>query len=147
MIKDFEEIFLRELNKLRTELTLYKDEKNLWITQNQVSNTAGNLFLHLTGNVNHFIGAQLGNTGYVREREKEFSEKNVAREEMIGQLDETIEMAKKVFGQLSDADLSKQFPLNTFGENRTVHFVLIQLTAHLEYHLGQINYLRRLTES
>ncbi len=78
MIKDaLIEIFERDLLKLKEEISLYKDENNLWVTEKQISNAAGNLTLHLIGNLNHFIGATLGHTGYVREREKEFSTKNI----------------------------------------------------------------------
>ncbi len=63
------EFFERDIIKLKEEIVLYKDETNLWKVENKISNSAGNLCLHLIGNLNHFIGATVGNTGYVRQRE------------------------------------------------------------------------------
>jgi hypothetical protein len=73
------EIFERDLNKLLQEINLYKDENSLWQIKEGIGNSGGNLCLHLMGNLNHFMGAVLGGTGYVREREKEFSLKNIPK--------------------------------------------------------------------
>ena len=66
-------LFKRDLGKLKEEVDSYQNEANLWIVTNDVSNSAGNLCLHLVGNLNHFIGAVLGDSGYVRQRDLEFS--------------------------------------------------------------------------
>ena len=65
---------------------LYKNEEDVWKIKEGISNSAGNLTLHLLGNLNHFIGATLGNTGYVRERDKEFSLKNIPRIQLVEDL-------------------------------------------------------------
>lgn len=138
------EIFDRDLNKLITEINLYKDEERLWIIKDGIGNSAGNLCLHLIGNLNHFIGAILGNTGYVREREKEFSLKNIPRKELIQSIENTITVIKESLSKLTATDFEKLFPLEVFGKPMTTGFILLHLTTHLAYHLGQINYHRRL---
>ena len=96
MINQLINIFSRDLNKLKEEISLYKDENSLWIVKGDISNSAGNLCLHLIGNLNHFIGATLGNSGYVRTRELEFSSKNSSREEMLKSVDQTIEIVTNI---------------------------------------------------
>lgn len=139
-------IFERDLNKLKEEISLYKDEKNLWIIEKNISNSAGNLALHLIGNLNHFIGAVLGKTGYVRERDLEFSNKNIPKEKILLAIDETIIMIKNVLSNVTDEILTGQFPEKKQGQDYPTNFILLHLLAHLEYHLGQINYHRRLLD-
>ena len=138
------EIFDRDLNKLIAEINLYKDEGSLWITKEGISNSAGNLCLHLMGNLNHFIGAILGNNGYIREREKEFSLKNIPRKDLIQSIENTNMVVKESLSKLTAADFEKFFPLEVFGKPLTTGFMLLHLTTHLTYHSGQINYHRRL---
>lgn len=140
------EIFERDLGKLKEEISLYTTENNLWKTEKQISNSGGNLALHLIGNLNHFIGATLGNTGYVRERDKEFSDKNIPVQEILNSIDSTINVVKNTLTQLSSEDFEKIFPLEKHGQIVKTDFMLLHLLAHLEYHLGQINYHRRLME-
>ncbi len=145
MIKeDLIEIFNRDLNKLIAEINLFKNEESLWVVQDGISNSAGNLCLHLIGNLNHFIGAILGNTGYIREREKEFSLKNIPRKDLIQSIENTISVVKESLSKLTATDFEKIFPLEVFGKPITAGFMLLHLTTHLTYHLGQINYHRRL---
>src|SRR4051812_44865207 len=96
MIQTFSEFFLHDLNKLKEEISLYKNESDLWKVEKQISNSGGTLTLHLIGNLKHFIGAQLGNTGYVRQRDKEFSDRNVPREKMLSEIEEVVLILKKV---------------------------------------------------
>lgn len=139
-------LFNRDLNKLKTEIEAYQKEENLWKIDKNIANSAGNLTLHLVGNINHFIGAQLGNTGYVRHRELEFSLNDVPRAELIEKLEATIVMIDSVLPQLSEEDLKKEYPLVVFERAMTTDYFLIHLVAHLDYHLGQINYHRRLLD-
>lgn len=139
-------LFNRDLNKLKTEIEAYQNEENLWKTDNNIANSAGNLCLHLVGNINNFIGAQLGNTGYIRHRELEFSLKDVPRAELIEKVEATIAMIDSVLPQLSEEDLKKEYPLVVFESKMTTDYFLIHLVAHLDYHLGQINYHRRLLD-
>jgi len=139
-------LFTRDLNKLKVEIESYKEEANLWITSKDISNSAGNLALHLIGNLNHFIGAELGSTGYIRQRDLEFSLKDVPRSTIINQIDETIFIIKNSLNDLSDEDLQKEYRRNPFEAYMTTEFFLVHLVMHLSYHLGQINYHRRLLE-
>lgn len=139
-------IFSRELNKLKTEIEAYKDENNLWLLKEGISNCAGNLCLHLIGNLNHFIGAVLGNTGYVRERELEFSLKNVPKTELIKQIDDVINVVENTLSKLSVDDFQTIYTAHPRQKNVTTELFLMHLITHLSYHLGQINYHRRLLD-
>jgi len=139
-------LFLRDLNKLKQEIESYQNETNLWKTETNISNSAGNLTLHIVGNLSHFVGAVLGNSGYVRNRELEFSLKDVPRMELIQQIEKTIETVTITLERLSDEDLQKPYPLEPLGYGMTTEYFLIHLFGHLSYHLGQINYHRRLLD-
>ena len=140
------ELFERDLTKLKEEISLYVDESKIWAVKREIKNSAGNLALHLLGNLNHFIGAILGNSGYVRNRDAEFSDKNVPRAEIISNTDKTIGVIKSTLSKISDEDLKKDYPVKVLKDKVTMRteFFLIHLSGHLNYHLGQINYHRRL---
>ncbi len=141
------EMFERDLIKLKEEINLYKDETSLWVINGEISNSGGNLCLHLTGNLNHFIGATLGNTGYVRNRESEFTLKNISRKELISQIENTTKIVIDTINKIPDADFEKKFPLEKHGKEVTTENMLIHLFGHFNYHLGQINYHRRIISS
>ena len=147
MIKIVIQLFQRDLKKLKTEITSYKDEKKIWEVSDEIKNSAGNLCLHICGNLQHFIGAVLGNSGYARDRDSEFSRKNVPVEEMQKDIDETIVIIKKTLMELDESKLEEPYPINVFGNEMTTGFFLAHLTTHLNYHLGQINYHRRLLDT
>ena len=136
----------RDLGRLKNELESYNDEANLWKLDGDLSNTAGNLALHLVGNLNHFIGAQLGNTGYVRDRPAEFADTNVPRSEIIAGIDAAAEMIGEALGGMLPEDMGKEYPLEIFGKKHRTGDFLMHLYGHLNYHLGQINYHRRLLD-
>ncbi|MCZ4242697.1 DinB family protein [Pedobacter punctiformis] len=139
-------LFNRDLNKLKFEIESYKTEPNLWVIDKSILNPAGNLCLHLVGNLNTYIGAILGNTGYIRNRELEFSLKNIPKAELVQKIEETISVVNKTLKGLSDEDLAAEYPLLVFEEKTSSEFFLVHLTTHLAYHLGQINYHRRLLD-
>ena len=143
--KELTEIFIRELDKLEVEINAYTDESKLWLVKGEIKNSAGNLCLHITGNLQHFIGAVLGKTGYVRNRDAEFSEKNIPCSGLIGLIHTSKQVINDTLNQLTDENLTDKYPLQVFGKEMTTRFFLIYLTTHLTYHLGQINYHRRLT--
>lgn len=147
IIESLKSLYTRDLNKLRTEIESYQNESAIWNTEKNIANSAGNLCLHLVGNLSHFIGAVLGNSGYVRTRDLEFSLKNVPRAELIHKVDETLDIVLKTLDQLNDHDLEKEYPLIVFENKMTSGYFLIHLLSHLDYHLGQINYHRRLLDS
>ncbi|WP_419494320.1 DUF1572 family protein [Chryseobacterium bernardetii] len=139
-------LYQRDLNKLKMEIGAYQNEENLWKTDKNISNSAGNLCLHLIGNLNHFIGTHLGNTGYVRQRELEFSLKNIPKTELIEKIEATTTMVDSVLNQLPEAEMEKEYPLVVFEDKMTTVYFLIHLLSHLDYHLGQSNYHRRLLD-
>jgi len=147
MTKIFTKLFLRDLEKLKTEISSYKDEQKMWDVSGEIKNSAGNLCLHVCGNLQHFIGAVLGNSGYVRKRDLEFSKKNVPVEEMAKEIDKTLQVVKQTLNELKEEKLDETFPINVFGYEMATGFFLTHLTTHLSYHLGQINYHRRLLDS
>ena len=138
------EFFERDLLKLKEEIGSYKNENLLWILQGDILNTAGNLCLHLTGNLKHFIGATLGNTGYVRDREREFALKNIPQKDLITDIEITTKIVWDTLNKLAEEDLKETFPLEKHGKKVTIENMLIHLFGHFNYHLGQINYHRRL---
>jgi len=137
----------RDLDKLKDELNAYTQEADLWILQDGISNSAGTLCVHLIGNLNHFIGAVLGNTGYIRERDKEFSVRDVPRAQLLEEIEAVKTVILNTLSQLSEADLEQEYGLRVFRESMTTEYFLLHLSAHLNYHLGQINYHRRLLQT
>ncbi|EEI89879.1 hypothetical protein HMPREF0765_4572 [Sphingobacterium spiritivorum ATCC 33300] len=146
LIDTLQTLFERDLQKLRIEILLYKHEENLWIAEKGIANSAGNLCLHLIGNLNTYIGAEIGKTGYIRHRELEFSLRDIPRAELIRHLDDTITTVRDSLNALSESDLDKEYPILVFDQKTSVMYFLIHLTTHLAYHLGQINYHRRLLD-
>lgn len=144
LTKTLQSLFNRDLLKLKAEIELYKNEADLWKISGGVSNSAGNLCLHLTGNLQHFIGKELGGTDFMRNREFEFSAKNVCRESLISQIENTRKIVNKTLENLEEHSLEKDFPVLISKEKMSTEFFLIHLTTHLAYHLGQINYHRRM---
>lgn len=143
-INSLVDIFRRELQKLRDEILGYFREEDLWRVAGQIRNSAGNLCLHITGNLQHYIGAILGQTGYRRNRPGEFSRTNVPVKELLGEIEAAREVVEQVLPRLTDQELQADFPENFLGESHSTEFILIHLLGHLHYHLGQINYHRRL---
>lgn len=139
-------LFERDLNKLKEELWAYQSEENIWKVEGNIANSAGNLVLHLIGNLNTYIGAEIGKTGYVRNRPLEFSDKNVPRTKLLKELDDTIQVIKEALPRLSAEDFEKEYPILVFDKKTSTEYFLTHLVAHLAYHLGQVNYHRRLLD-
>ena len=133
----------RDLRKLIEEVNLFHNEDNLWKTQGSVKNSCGNLVLHLIGGLNHFIGATLAHTGYVRDRDQEFTRKGVERKVLVNELAKLIPMVTETVRNLNMAD---EFPILFDDMKRSNAYLVVQLSLHLNYHLGQVNYLRRILE-
>ncbi|TPG41586.1 DinB family protein [Flavobacterium pectinovorum] len=146
LIETLKSLFDRDLNKLKVEIESYQNESQIWAIDKQVSNSAGNLCLHLIGNINHFIGNQIGKTDYVRDRPLEFSLKNIPKAELIAKIEDTILVVDKTLDTVTHEDLEKIYPLIVFEKEMTTGFFLVHLSTHLAYHLGQINYHRRLLD-
>lgn len=146
IIESLKTLFNRDLSKLKFEIESYEFEKQIWVIEKNISNSAGNLCLHLIGNLNTYLGAELGNTGYVRDRPLEFSLKDIPQTELISKIENTIIVVNNVLDFLTEADLAKIYPQIVFEKEMTTGFFLIHLSTHLAYHLGQINYHRRLLD-
>ena len=137
-------LYEKDIKKLIEEISLYKSENDLWLLKGDIKNSPGTLALHIAGNLKHFIGAQLGKPGYVRQRDKEFSDRNVPKADLLEGLNEALEIVKTTLPKLSDADLQKDFPIPFLEKVRPTLEILFILYGHLNYHLGQVNYHRRM---
>lgn len=146
LLNTLKSLFRRDLERLRQEIDAYRDEAKIWHVEKSIANSAGNLCLHLVGNLNTYIGAELGKTGYVRHRELEFSQKNVPKAELLAKIEETIVVVEKALDSVTDEQLNQQYPVLVFQEKTSTEYLLVHLTTHLTYHLGQINYHRRLLD-
>ncbi len=142
----FAEQFEAALFQLKNEINSYTHKENVWRIEGQIINSGGTLCLHLLGNLNHFIGAVLGNTGYVRQRDREFSDRDVPTGKLIKDIDELMYRIKNIFTNLSDDQLHGFYPLNDGKKWKMTDSRLLQLLSHLNYHLGQINYHRRILD-
>lgn len=144
LIETLKSLFNRDLNQLKVEIESYQDESQLWVIDKNISNSGGNLCLHLIGNINTYIGAEIGKTGYIRNRPLEFSLKDIPKSELINKTEETILVVNNALDSLTVADLETIYPQIVFEKEMTTGFFLVHLSTHLAYHLGQINYHRRL---
>jgi hypothetical protein len=146
MDNTFAALYELQLGKLKDEVNNFKDEANLWKKADGITNTAGNLVLHLLGNLNLCIGTNIGHTGYVRNRELEFSATGVTRAELVDSIESLTDVIKISLENISDERLNEQYVLEMHGQHST-RFYLGYFYGHLNYHLGQINYLRRILEA
>ncbi len=146
MLKEFAEVFDRDIEQIKNEMALFQLEDNIWKTTGSIKNSAGNLCLHLAGNLNTYIGRNLGGYDYIRDREAEFYLKNVPRQEMIHQTGLLKERVLATLSQMDEDNLAERYVEDVMGYPMTNGFFLVHLTGHLSYHLGQINYIRRFFE-
>ncbi|WP_046744207.1 DinB family protein [Kordia zhangzhouensis] len=140
------ELYKRELDRLYTEIDSYIEEDSLWKLADHISNSGGNLCLHLIGNLHHFIGKYIGNTDYVRHREAEFDTKNTPKATLLTEIKTVQKTVVSSLTQLQEEDLAKNYPIEKNGEIVTIGHMLLHLFWHLSYHIGQINYHRRLLD-
>lgn len=136
----------RDIRKLIEEVNLFKNEEDLWRTHGSVKNSSGNLVLHIIGGLNYLIGATLAQTGYVRNRDQEFTRKGVERKELVAQLEQLIPMINKTVNTLTREQMEAEYPIFFDKPKTSTSYVLVQLLVHLNYHLGQVNYFRRILE-
>ncbi len=147
IIETLQKIFNKDLEKLKQEIASYRNESNLWKVDKSIANSSGNLCLHLVGNLNTYIGAEIGKTGYVRNRDLEFSLKNIPQVQLVKMIEDTIVVVEDGLSKLNENDLEREYPLLVFKEKTSTGYFLIHLTVHLGYHLGQVNYHRRLLDN
>lgn len=137
-------LFRRDLARLNKQIEGFPDDESLWQIVPGVTNTAGNLALHLEGNLREFVGRQLGQLPYTRNRELEFSAKGVTKQELGTRLAELSESIPSVVESLSAAQMDQEYPQIVLGSPTSTSEFLIHLYGHLNWHLGQVDYLRRI---
>lgn len=137
-------IIERDLKKLEEEMKLYPSEASLWNVSGSIKNPAGNLCLHLCGNLQHYIGKVLGGSGYIRNRDHEFAARNISHDDLISEIQRTKAAVTSALEKLDPNTLDATYPEQVFSYSMTTSYFLIHLVSHLGYHLGQINYHRRL---
>jgi len=133
----------RDLRKMIEEISLFENDGNLWRTHGSIRNPAGNLALHIIGGTNYLFGTILAKTGYVRMRDQEFTRRDVVRKDLVRELEALIPLVKTTLGAI---DMNAEYPIMFDDARRNNTYVLTQLALHLNYHLGQVNYLRRMLE-
>lgn len=144
MIESLRALYHRELDQLSKEISQYPNEASIWLVAPGIANSAGNLTLHIVGNLNAFLGVPLAKTDYVRDREFEFNGKDVPRDQLVTMIKSLKDVLNRGFDSLKSEDLSKVFPIKIWPEEKTMEFALLRLLSHASYHLGQVNYHRRL---
>ncbi len=137
-------VLLRELTSLRQEVEAYPSDADLWTLVPGIANSGGTLALHLSGNIQYFIGAILGASGYVRNRDLEFSTRGLPRAEVARKVDDAIAAVQQTFRKLGPADLAAEFPEAVGKMHYNTGDWLTHLVSHLAYHLGQVDYHRRI---
>jgi len=137
-------VLTRDLRALRREIEAYGNEKDIWALPPGVSNSAGNLAMHMAGNLRLFIGAKLGTTDYVRDRDAEFNRRDVPRAELLQQVSDALAAVEQTMPTLTDDALAAPFPMPIGGVTVATGDFLVHLAAHLTYHLGQLDCHRRI---
>ena len=139
------DLYARDLTRLLQELRAFPDTASLWKTLPGVTNSAGNLALHLEGNLREYIGRQVGKIDYTRDRPLEFSRRDVELEEVVRRIEAVKEMVPTVLRGVTAPQFDAMYPEQVMGHPMTTRLFLVHLLGHLHWHLGQIDYLRRIT--
>lgn len=140
-------LLLRDLRALQRELDAYPDDEHLWKLAPGIANSAGTLALHIAGNLRHFLGAVLGGSGYVRDRDAEFSRRDLDRDELRREIEAAMRTVETTLSTLTREQLDASYPVPLAGRRVRTSDFLVHLVSHLDYHLGQIDYHRRLLTS
>lgn len=137
-------VITRELRSLAREIQAYPNDASVWRTFPGVANSAGTLTLHLAGNIQHYIGAKLGGTSYQRDRPAEFARRDVPRGELLEEIERAIAATEATLSRLSEGELAADFPEAVRGRIIRTDEFLLHVATHLGWHLGQVDYHRRL---
>jgi len=146
LLETLKSLFNRDLNRLKKEIESYTSEEKIWIIDKQIANSSGNLCLHIAGNLNTYIGKVLGGINYIRNRDQEFSLKYIPRTVLVKKITGLMSMIDQVLSKLDESELSKEYPLFVLDTRTSTEYMLVHLATHLAYHLGQVNYHRRLLD-
>jgi hypothetical protein len=136
-------LFKRDLTRLIQELGAFPEDETLWRTVPGIANSAGNLALHLEGNLREFIGRQLGGVEYQRQRPLEFSTAGLTAREIATRIEHVRDLVPPVIAALTAAQRAATYPESVYGTPISTGQFILSLYAHLNYHLGQIDYVRR----
>jgi hypothetical protein len=136
-------LFHRDLARLAQQLRAFTVEGEIWRCVPGITNSAGNLVLHLEGNLREYVGRILGGYPYTRMRDHEFTASGITITELAAKVDAIRDIVPSVIRRLSDEQLQATFPEDALGTPMSTQQFLIHLHGHLNYHLGQIDYLRR----
>ncbi len=134
----------RDLSKLHGEISNYKSDEAIWKLEGEITNTAGNLCMHICGNLQHYLGSVLGHTNYLRNRDSEFNTRGICKQALLEEIDKTRVGVLSILDKLDCTVLDQLYPEDVYDKPMTTGYFLIHLAGHLNYHLGQINYHRRL---
>ena len=137
-------LFARDLERVSQEITAFPSDEALWRTAAGVTNSAGNLALHVAGNLQYFVGTCMGRGSYVRNRQAEFSTREGTRAEVDSTLRAAIDAVNETLMTCSEATLNEPMPGAPGGIPMRTGMLLLHLVAHTAFHLGQAGYLRRL---
>lgn len=140
----YKELFINYLKQLKEEISSYKSETDVWQLKGGIKNTPGNLAMHICGNLQYNFGALISGSGYKRNRDYEFSQKDTPKQVILNEIETTSTVVSNAFSKLTADDMVKPFPSDIYGEGQTIGPVILRLAFHFTYHLGQINYHRRL---
>lgn len=143
LVADLAAILDRDLRTLRREVEAYPDERLLWRAVPGMPNRAGTLALHLAGNLQHYIGARWAGTGYVRNRDAEFARRDVARAELVAEIERARTAVAAGLGRVDDEALKEEYPETIVGMRVRTAEYLVHLCTHFAYHLGQLDAQRR----
>ena len=137
-------LYRRDLTRLVQELSAFPDDDSLWRRLPGVTNSSGNLALHIEGNLRDFIGRQVGGVDYQRRRDTEFGDAGLTAADLIARVEPLIKLMPEILAGLTEADLERDYPQEVLGVPMTTRLFMIHLLLHLNYHMGQIDYLRRI---
>jgi uncharacterized damage-inducible protein DinB len=143
MLDDLRAIFARDLATLGREVAAYPSDAALWQPLAGTTNSGGTLALHLVGNLQHFVGTVLGGSAFVRDRDGEFARRDLTRAELADEIARTAAEVERTLATLTPSKLSAAFPIALAGRTLSTSRALLHLSAHLAYHLGQMDYHRR----
>ena len=137
-------LFERDLKAAIVQVSSYENEADLWKVDKEIKNSGGNLALHISGNLRHFLGHVMGGTDYIRDRSAEFSAKNILASDIVQELEAAIRDVSNTLDNISVDELESIFPINVLKYEMTTAYFIVHLYGHLNYHLGQLNYHRRM---
>ncbi|BDD01625.1 DinB family protein [Persicobacter psychrovividus] len=141
------QLFSKNLQQLSEEISQYEGKPlEFWAVRGMISNSAGHLTQHILGNLNHFIGHVLAKTDYVRDRKAEFSTHDISIATFKEQIEAVDALIQDTFSKMTEEEWAQTYPLEVFKKPITTAYFMQHLLAHLSYHMGQINYHRRLIQ-